>query len=124
MDNESTYELQKIDCNCGNCSYLSRSLSKRQSHVDFHFDMQKRHFNIKRIKLLERGEWWLKKSQKEKAKLLFNEARKMKFVFDEGLCSLHYGTCSKLNKEVSFVANICQLETQNCFIHRNLQKIK
>ena len=118
MDNESIYELQKIDCNCGNCASLTRSLSKRQSHVDFHFDMQKKHFNSKRMKLLKKGEWWLKKENKEKAKLLFKEARKMRFEFDEGSCSLHYGECSEFNKIVSFVANICQLDTQGCFSHR------
>jgi hypothetical protein len=31
---------------------------------------------------------------------------------------IHYGDCSKLNKKVSFVPNVCQLETQDCFKHR------
>lgn len=29
-----------------------------------------------------------------------------------------YGKCNKLNKDVSFIANTCQIETQNCFEHR------
>ncbi len=29
-----------------------------------------------------------------------------------------YGWCSELKKGVSFIANICQLETQKCFYHR------
>jgi len=112
-------ELQKIDCNCNDCLFLERSLSKRQQHVDFHFNMQISAFNTKRIRLLERGEFWLRKGEKDKAKALFNEARKMQFTFDEGSCSLHYGLCKKYNKQVSFIANTCQLETKECFIHRN-----
>lgn len=32
--------------------------------------------------------------------------------------NLQFGKCSKFNKEVSFIPNTCQLETQKCFIHR------
>ncbi len=28
MDADSIYELQKIDCNCNNCGYFFRSISK------------------------------------------------------------------------------------------------
>ena len=31
---------------------------------------------------------------------------------------LNYGTCKKLEKEVSFIPNACQLDTQDCFEHR------
>lgn len=111
-------KLQKIDCNCSDCGYLTRSLSKRQKHVDFHFGMQKNHFNIMRIKLLKKGEKHFNKGEKEKAKILFKEARKMRFVFDEGSCSLHYGKCNRFKKDVSFITNTCQLGTQDCFVHR------
>lgn len=33
---------------------------------------------------------------------------------------INYGDCKKLNKPVSFIPNICQLETQLCFEHRRL----
>lgn len=112
-------ELQKIDCNCSDCGYLERSLSKRQKHVDFHYQMQKNLFNIERIKLIESGEDRLRKGEKDKAKLIFKEVRKMVFVFDEGGCSLHYGKCLNFDKEVSFVSNTCQLDTQKCFVHRS-----
>ena len=29
-----------------------------------------------------------------------------------------YGNCLKLNKPISFVANTCQIDTQECFKHR------
>jgi hypothetical protein len=31
---------------------------------------------------------------------------------------INYGKCNKLDKDVSFIPNHCQIETQNCFIHR------
>jgi hypothetical protein len=31
---------------------------------------------------------------------------------------IHYGNCSKLNKEVSFIPNSISLENQGCFKHR------
>lgn len=31
---------------------------------------------------------------------------------------LNYGKCSKLNINVSFIANLCQPQTVNCFEHR------
>jgi hypothetical protein len=30
----------------------------------------------------------------------------------------NYGYCTKFNKEVVFIPNVCQLETQTCFKHR------
>lgn len=35
-------------------------------------------------------------------------------------CRINYGRCENLNKDVSFIPNICQLETQDCFIHRRI----
>jgi len=32
--------------------------------------------------------------------------------------NLNFGVCSRFNKNVSFVPSICQIETQECFIHR------
>lgn len=31
---------------------------------------------------------------------------------------IHYGTCTKFNKEIGEIANICLLHTQECFKHR------
>ena len=32
--------------------------------------------------------------------------------------NLNYGYCNKLNKDVTFIPNVCQSDTQNCFTHR------
>lgn len=44
-------------------------------------------------------------------------ANKMKFQFDKSKL-MGYGKCSKFGRSVTFLPNICQLETQNCFVHR------
>lgn len=31
---------------------------------------------------------------------------------------IHYGKCSRFNKEVQFTPGQCQLHTQECFVHR------
>ena len=31
---------------------------------------------------------------------------------------LHFGDCDKFKKQISFIPNTCQLETQKCFEHR------
>jgi hypothetical protein len=31
---------------------------------------------------------------------------------------INYGWCNKFLKDVSFIPNTCQLDTQNCFVHR------
>ena len=115
-------ELQQLDCNCSDCGFLERSLANRQRHVDTHYDWQKHHFNELRLRKIEKAEEWIRKEQKDKAKVLLNEARKMEFVYDEGRCSLGFGKCTKFNKQVSFVPNTLQLDTQECFVHRKLLK--
>lgn len=36
---------------------------------------------------------------------------------------LNYGNCQKLNKPISFIPNVCQIETQNCFEHRKIEQL-
>ena len=120
-------DLQNTDMNCNNCIHFERSLARRQRHVDFHYKMQKDYFDTSRIKLLEKGEQHLSKSKlnpdkseyyKEKAKNCFNDARKMKFVFDEGSCSLFYGRCAIKQKDISFIPETMMEENFNCFTNR------
>lgn len=68
MTKESIYELQKIDCNCNDCKFMQRDMSRPPA-----------------------------KGQSAK---------------------ISYGTCSKFDKPVSFIPAVCQIDTQDCFIHR------
>lgn len=117
-----TILLQEIDCNCSDCTYMVRSTSSRQKSVDLHYRWQKDSFDKKRMRMIEKSEFWRDKGENEKAKLLLKEARKLIFQFDESECAIHYGGCDKFNKDVSFIPNICQLETQECFEHRRVHK--
>lgn len=33
-------------------------------------------------------------------------------------CKIHYGKCKTTNEDVSAIANMCSLDTQECFLHR------
>lgn len=112
------FDLQTLDCNCSDCKNFTRSISKRQKSVDLHYKWQKDSFDTKRRKMIENAEDWIGKGEKKKAKTLLKEARKMVFQFDESGCAIHFGRCGKLNKEVSFMPNTLQLDTQECFEHR------
>ncbi len=97
MDLESRIELQKIDCNCNDCKYMVRDLEKFKKSKQWHYDLQLNYFNL------------IKEKTKDET---------MRFEFDSSVASIQYGNCSKFNKPVSFIPNICQLETQECFEHR------
>lgn len=112
------FDLQTLDCNCSDCKHFTRSISKRQKSVDLHYKWQKDAFDGNRLRIIEKAEYWISKGEKQKAKALLKEARKLVFQFDESECAIHYGECGKLNKEVSFIPETIQLETQECFEHR------
>jgi hypothetical protein len=97
MNLESIIELQKIDCNCNDCKHMVRDVEKFNKSKQWHYDNQLRYFNL------------IKEKTKDKS---------MRFEFDSSEASIHYGNCTKLNKSVSFIPNVCQLETQECFEHR------
>ena len=111
-------DRQLFDMNCNDCKHLKRSLVRRQEHVDFHYRMQKDSFDVKRIKLLKAGERRSARGEYDKAKLLFKEARKIKFIFSESSCSLSYGDCIVKQKQISFIPEIVMEENLNCFEHR------
>ena len=113
-----SYELKVLDSNCSDCLFMDRSIPKRQTSVDKHYVWQKNHFDMERMKVLTRAEYWQNEGDMAKAKLLLQEARKMVFQFNEGECALHYGMCHKYDKDVSFIPNTIQLDTQDCFVHR------
>lgn len=58
-------------------------------------------------------------------KFMIRDTQKLKQHLDgyKGLGisdNLQFGTCTKFNKPVNFIPNVCQIETQNCFTHRKL----
>ena len=96
---------------------MVRNMDKHKESETLHHKWQFDYFNIIKNKLISKGEQWIKDGDEKKGNLLFKEAKEMKFVY-QNTSYINYGHCSKLNKDVSFIPNTCQLETQACFIHR------
>ena len=133
MYKESIIGLQKIDCNCNDCVFMIRNVDRFKQSLIQHEKWQLDYFNTIKNNLLKKAKWWTevagKKAQEEgnkiklaecvrKSKNLIGEAESMRFQFDKSTCSIQYGTCSKFSKDVSFIPNTCQLDTQQCFSHR------
>jgi hypothetical protein len=118
MTPESTYELQRIDCNCNNCGFMQRDFQKFQQSLNDHHAWQLDYFNGIRDKMIHSAIEWYRKGDIEKHDAIMKEVSKRKFHFFRNECHLNYGNCLKFAKPVSFIPNTCQLETQHCFIHR------
>jgi len=76
-------------------------------------------YYAKRIKVLLRADFWIRKGDKQKTKTLIKQAKSMVFQADESSCLIDYGHCEKLDKPVSFIPGTIQLETQGCFEQRH-----
>jgi len=74
-------------------------------------------FIVHRNNLLKKAREWKAKGDIKKHNLIMDEVGKMKFQY-QNTSYINYGYCEKLKKGVSFIPNVCQLETQNCFEHR------
>lgn len=72
---KTSYDLQKVDCNCNDCTFMARDINLLKEH---------------------------KKTYEGTG------------LMDD----LMFGDCIRYKKPVSFIPNVCQLETQDCFIHR------
>lgn len=113
-------ELQKLDCNCNDCIFMTRDMEKFKLSQKQHEKWQLDYLNSVKENLRKRAKERVKKGETEKAKNILKELDKMKFQFDKSTCSINYGHCTKFDKEVSFIPNILQISTQECFKHRRL----
>lgn len=118
MDKDSIIELQKIDSNCNDCIFMKRDINKYKESLEKHKTWQERIFNNSRDRVIEKAKWWKKRGDIDKSNGLFQEAKKMRFQFNKSNASINFGWCEKLEKDVSFIPNHCQLDTQKCFKHR------
>lgn len=115
LTKESIYLLQLIDCNCNNCTWMLRDIPTYEIWEERERIRQNAEFERKKAEALKIAESCEDPVGKQ---TLMYAYRKMKFMFDRQYL-LNYGFCTKFRKNVSFIPNICQLETQNCFQHRN-----
>jgi hypothetical protein len=119
MASEGIIERQRIDCNCNDCKFMIRNQDRFRLSLEFHYKLQFDYFTSIKNRLIKKANehkdrWY----DLETWDMLLTEAEGMKFQFDKSEACINYGYCGKLNKDVSFIPNICQLETQQCFSHR------
>ncbi len=119
MDKESIIEFQKIDCNCNDCKFMIRDMDKHKQSVETHYRWQLDYFNGTKERLIAKAKWYKDQFYDlEMWDYLLTQAENMKFEFNKKSALINFGNCSKLIKPVSFIPNVCQLETQECFEHR------
>lgn len=112
-------ELQEVDCNCNDCKFLIRDLEKFNRSEVFHRKLCLEEFERDKAKTLSDANQWYNKGEWDKGHPLEIQGLNMKFQFQrKDECLISFGQCSKLNKSVSFIPGICQVETQKCFEHR------
>lgn len=110
----TSIELQNIDCNCNNCVFMERDLDEFKKWAEFRKQLQYKEFESKKNEAIEIAN----NHPEEKSKhSLLRKANKMTFQFDKSDL-INYGNCKKYHKSVSFIPNICQIETQDCFENR------
>lgn len=134
MTKESIIELQNIDCNCNDCTNLFRLLDKQNNLLNadkisdeetFYIVKDRKEKEIKNtINTLIKNKDVIKDAdrkidkQKNKLKLLLSE----KYGYQGRKSPNNYGVCCKFNKQVTFIPNTCQIETQLCFEHRRAKQ--
>lgn len=127
MTKESKYELQLIDCNCNDCKFMQRDIPKYNHSKTLHHLWNRRYFDVLNKKKLDKAQKWLDKledegvNEWEKALFLIEEVNNAKFMFNND-AHISFGDCTKFKKPVQFIANTCQLDTQDCFEHRKVNE--
>ena len=114
----AAYEKQLIDSNCNDCKFMVRDSEKFKQSQQKHHDWQLLEFERKKKRLVEKALKYRRENELEKYNDPKTEADRMKFQFNKAEASIQFGSCSKFQRDVSFIPNHCQIETQRCFEHR------
>jgi len=116
-------DLQNIDCNCNNCIFMVRDSETYKKWLNWHKYLDEKEFIRNKAKAISDAQNHIDNAIDEhdlrSANGNMRVALKMKWQFDKkGL--IHYGNCEKFKKPVSFIPDLCQIETQKCFENRRL----
>lgn len=108
-----------MDCNCNDCGFYVRNLEKYNAAIEEDKVSQFASFNwVKQRRIDDANE--LKKTQPEKAWHALDAAKKMSYSYRGQRNNVHYGLCTKFNKDRTILPNTLQLDTQECFVHRKM----
>ncbi len=117
MDKESIILMQEVDCNCNDCGHFVRSIEALNAS-------KKRHRQWAFLSILTRRENFWEEAQKALDKGKMDSYRDLllarsRVTVDKSYrAGLVFGSCSKFGKSIITVPNVCQIDTQECFIHR------
>lgn len=122
--------LQDINCNCNDCGHLLRLLEKQNSIVANNKSLQEQIFDITKERKISKIKNDIENLIKHKGLIRDAEGKiksktehlrnleSSKFHFQNDRTPIQYGVCKKFEREITFVPNTCQIETQGCFTHR------
>jgi len=100
---------------------MQRDFETYKKWEKFHGQLQYEEFEKKKSRAIESAQSLICNSlddaSKRSAKGLLQKSYKMIFQFDRSNL-INYGHCLKFDKPVSFLPQVCQIETQHCFVHR------
>jgi hypothetical protein len=126
----SAYERQIIDCNCNDCAYLVRANEVKEQVLADNKLTQELIFNASKSRKISKAKNDIENITKHR-RLISNADAKIEgkqkylkevegkeFRFAGDRTQILYGICSKLEKQISFIPNTLQIETQICFKHR------
>ncbi len=115
MTPESRKLFQEIDCNCNDCKFFIRDIDALNRSKKLH-----RKWDANRIRTLRTHYWNEAQREIEKPNKyngLMNERSRVSV--DTGYrTGLVFGNCSKFDSPIATVPNACQVNTQECFVHR------
>ena len=98
---------------------MVRDMEKHKVSLENHNKWQFDYFTTLKNNIIKKAKAWKDmKNDLEKWDSLLTESEKMKYQFDKSTASINFGRCDKFDKEVTFIPNTCQLDTQECFTHR------
>ena len=129
----SAYERQVIDCNCNDCAYLVRANEIQEQILADNKLTQELIFNASKSRKISKAKNDIENITKHRGLIANADAKiegkrkylnllqEKEFRFAGDRTQILYGHCSKLEKRISFIPNLCQIETQFCFKHRKPQ---
>jgi hypothetical protein len=124
MTKEASYLRQCLDCNCNDCSFLIRDTKKLNKVKEDSYKEEIKIIETQKEKLLKSAFQKINSGKEKEASLIYRERHKIDNKKNNlNVNTTHkdlqlYGLCILKNKEISFIPNTIQLNTQECFIHR------
>jgi hypothetical protein len=112
---ESAIELQKIDCNCNDCIHMARDIVKATTYLVMDRGYQLEQFRNMKARAIRKARAHKDLVKREAA---LKDAIALSHTYIPQGVAVNYGWCEIFKKEVNFLPNTLQFDTQECFKHR------